>query len=193
MFCCAIHVATGVNFTSCNAADIYNVSFTLFDHHRGNGPCDVKQSFYIGVDHLFPVVDISFLNGVETCGKPCIVDKDLYVLPFCGKVLYEFVNFLSFPDIKSSIKNANTIFVAQFSGNVFQPVSSSSGDDQVMFVFRKFFSTGQSDAGCCPCDQCNFIHFFLDLKLTCDKSNRKYLKSLFFYKYFSPIVNVFVR
>lgn len=77
-----IDVSFGINFFTGDGAYIDDVPGLALYHAGYDGAGDVEESFEVGVYHLFPVSEFSFVYGVETFGESCVVDEDADVTPF---------------------------------------------------------------------------------------------------------------
>ena len=48
---------------------------------RQCGFCDVHQSFQIGIDHRFPIIQAGILEKITAQGQSCVVDQDIKGAP----------------------------------------------------------------------------------------------------------------
>ena len=65
MFGGAVHIAVRVNDLTCSGAYIDNMAFFLIFHQGAEQARDVEQSFYIGVYHRVPFLNIPFIYGIQ--------------------------------------------------------------------------------------------------------------------------------
>ena len=81
-FTSAIHVAFLIDFLAGYATEVNDMAVAGRDEEGKDGSADVQQSFYIGIDHGFPVFEAGFVEVVSAEGEAGIVDEDVDFSPF---------------------------------------------------------------------------------------------------------------
>ena len=120
----AVDIATGINFVSGDGSDVDDMAAAALDHAANDGPADIEKPFDVRVDHLFPVLDRSFMDRAQATAKSGVVDQDVDVLPFGGKGGDGGVDGFPVPDIESENMDIGSAGCAEFGSQGFETIQS---------------------------------------------------------------------
>ena len=149
-----------VGLSACDRAEIDDMAATRLDHSARNDACNVEQTLDIGVDHRVPILGRARVDMLQTSGQTRIIDQYIdrtLVRNLCQMLLASL--FVAY--IEDEVLHLDVVYRADFGSHIFEAVSASSGENQVV-AHRGQFSCGSlADTRRCARDECKFCHKIL--------------------------------
>jgi len=101
------------------------------DHPRQHRAGHVEQALDVGVDHLFPVLQVGLVDLVEPAREPRVVDQDVHRLPAFGQGRDGGCDCLCIAHVQHDRVGLDAVLCGQFPGQRVEAFLAARGQDQV--------------------------------------------------------------
>ena len=96
-----INIASSISSISCHTTNIDDMTMITFNHARHNQASHGKKSLDIGINHLIPILKITFILRFQTTSQSCIIDQHINIAPCIRNIIYSLLCSLTITDIES--------------------------------------------------------------------------------------------
>ena len=127
------------------------------NHTRHDDARHPQEALDVGVYHRFPVVEATFVFGLQAQGQAGIVDEDVHLVPLRGQAGYGFLGGLAVADVEAEGKRFRTLG-GQLGLNLLQPASVPPGQYKAVARLGKLPGAGQPDTAGGAGDENNYLH-----------------------------------
>ncbi len=125
MFGRAVDIPARIDLVSGDGADVDDVPAAARDHVRNDGPADVEQAFDIGVNHLFPIGQLAFVQFIQPAAKPRVIDQDVYRGPGDGQAVDGSLDGRLVTHIQLQSAHFDAVLRIDFGSQLFQAFEAS--------------------------------------------------------------------
>ena len=135
------------------------MSSASFHHSRHYQSGHQQQSLDIGVNHGFPVIEVTLIFRFQSKRQSGIVYQHVNLTPFFRQSGNFLHRLFAVSHVESQCQHLCP-FLRQFPFNLCQPLLVATCQNQFVTILSKFLCASQSDAACCACNQYDLIHIY---------------------------------
>ena len=153
-----IYITSGISGITCHTTDVDDMPMVALHHARHDESGHGEESLDVGVNHLVPVLEITFILRFQATSQARVVDQHVDVAPRLGDIVYRFLGSLPVANVESQCQHLHTFFFEFLFQNLQFP-GVSTCDNEIVTAFGKAASATFADTASCACDESYFIHF----------------------------------
>ena len=140
----AVHIAVRINFLAGTAADIHNMPFSALYHTGRYHPGNIQHTLDIGVNHRFPVIQTTLVNGAEPFGKACIVNQHINLPEIIGDAVEGSFHFLIPAHVEGKKQYIGSVSLFQVMTDLIQTLSPAAVQYKSVTVTGEHFCRSAS-------------------------------------------------